>query len=129
MTGPVVRIRIDFGEYLSLGPGKIRLLEAIRASGSLSQAAREMGMSYRRAWLLVESLKQTFKEPVTVSSTGGKEGGGMRVTEFGEGLISRYRHLEREVTKLAGRSFRTIMPMLGRPPGSGIRTSLRARLE
>ena len=69
MTTPVVRFRIDFAEYSSLGPGKIRLLEAIRDSGSLSQAARDMGMSYRRAWLLVESLKQSFREAVTVAST------------------------------------------------------------
>jgi molybdate transport system regulatory protein len=73
MAGPVVRFRIDFAEHSSIGPGKIRLLEAIRDSGSLSQGARNIGMSYRRAWLLVESLRQSFREPVTVASTGGKE--------------------------------------------------------
>ncbi len=79
MAAPVVRFRIDFAEHSSVGPGKIYLLEAIRDSGSLSQGARNIGMSYRRAWLLVESLKQSFREPVTVASTGGKDGGGMLV--------------------------------------------------
>ena len=89
MAAPVVRCRIDFAEHSSLGPGKIRLLEVILDSGSPSQGARNIAMSYRRAWLLVESLKQSFREPVTVASTGGKDGGGMLVTEFGDTLTHR----------------------------------------
>ena len=80
MAAPVVLFRIHFAKHSSIGPVKICLLEAIRDSGSLSQGARNIGMSYRRAWLLVESLKQSFREPVTVASTEGKDGGGMLVT-------------------------------------------------
>ena len=105
MATPVIRFRIDFAEHSSLGPGKIRLLEAIRESGSLSKAARELGMSYRRAWLLVESLKQSFREPVTVASTGGKDGGGMLITEFGAALVKSYRQLEQDFETLAARRF------------------------
>ena len=96
MKAPVVRFRIDFAEHSSVGPGKIRLLEAIRDTGSLLQGARNIGMSYRRAWLLIESLKQSFWESVTVASRGGKDGGGMLVTEFGDALIKNYRELERD---------------------------------
>lgn len=129
MTTPVVRFRIDFAEYSSLGPGKIRLLEAIRDSGSLSQAARDMGMSYRRAWLLVESLKQSFRESVTVASTGGKAGGGMRVTEFGNTLIDNYRQLERDFATLAARRFRTIARTVNRYSRAEGKTSVRAKLD
>src|SRR5277367_4405765 len=109
MAAPVVRFRIDFADHSSLGPGKICLLEAIRDAGSLSQAARNIGMSYRRAWLLVESLTQSFLQPVTVASTGGKDGGGMRVTEFGDALIENYRELERDFATLAERRLNPII--------------------
>jgi molybdate transport system regulatory protein len=128
MASPVVRFRIDFAEHSSIGPGKIRLLEAIRDSGSLSQAARNIGMSYRRAWLLVESLRQSFRESVTVASTGGKDGGGMQVTEFGDVLIESYRQLERDLATLTARNFRSIMPTVVRNAKPGARTSIRTRL-
>ena len=112
MPVPIVRFRIDFAKHSSVGPGKICLLEAIRNSGSLSQAARDLGMSYRRAWLLMDSLKESFKEPVTVSSVGGRGGGGVLVTKFGEALIHCYREFEREITLLAARRLRTIIPVV-----------------
>jgi molybdenum-dependent DNA-binding transcriptional regulator ModE len=72
MAALVVRFRIDFAENSFVGPRKIRLLEAIRVSGSLAQGARNIGMSYRHAWLSVESLKRSFREPVTEIHDGGK---------------------------------------------------------
>jgi molybdate transport system regulatory protein len=129
MTAPVVRFRIDFAKNSCVGPGKIRLLEAIRDSGSLSQGARNIGMSYRRAWLLVESLKQSFREPVTRASTGGKAGGGMRVTEFGDALISNYRELERDFARLAERRLHPILATVIRHSRSGARVSVRSQLE
>jgi molybdate transport system regulatory protein len=129
MAAPVVRFRIDFAEHSSLGPGKIRLLETIRASGSLSQAARDLGMSYRRAWLLVESLKQSFREPVTAASTGGKDGGGMLVTEFGDALIASYRELERDFATLAARRLHAIVPAVIRSAKSQPKMSVRAKLD
>jgi molybdate transport system regulatory protein len=129
MGTPVIRFRIDFAEHSSLGPGKIRLLEAIRESGSLSKAARELGMSYRRAWLLVESLKQSFREPVTVASTGGKHGGGMLITEFGAALVKSYRQLEHDFETLAARRFTAISSAVIRHSKADRRISVRGKLE
>jgi len=129
MAAPVVRFRIDFAEHSSIGPGKIRLLEAIRDSGSLSQAARSIGMSYRRAWLLVESLKQSFRDPVTVASTGGKDGGGMLVTEFGNALIKSYRELERDFATMAARRLHPLNATVVRHSKSGSKVSVRTKLE
>jgi molybdate transport system regulatory protein len=109
MPTPVVRFRIDFAKNVYVGPGKIDLLEAIRDSGSLSQAARNMRMSYRRAWLLVESLKTCFREPVTVATTGGKGGGGVALTKFGETLIKSYRLLEQDIAAMAVRRLQSVI--------------------
>jgi molybdate transport system regulatory protein len=129
MAAPVVRFRIDFSEHSSVGPGEIRLLEAIRDSGSLSQGARNIGMSYRRAWLLVESLKQTFREPVTVASTGGKDGGGMLVTEFGDALIDSYRELERDFATMAARRLHPIIGTVVRHSKSAGKVSVSTKLD
>ncbi len=91
MKDPAIRFRIDFAEHNNLGPGKIALLEAVQATGSISDAARAMKMSYRRAWLLVSSVNAAFDEPATVAVTGGKGGGGARVTAFGCRLRSTVR--------------------------------------
>lgn len=129
MASPLVRFRIDFTEHSSVGPGKISLLEAIRDTGSLSQGARHIGMSYRRAWLLVESLRRSFREPATVASTGGKDGGGMQVTEFGDSLIRGYRQLERDFATLAERRLHPIASTVSRHSKSGAKVSVRAKLE
>jgi molybdate transport system regulatory protein len=129
MVDPVVRFRIDFTERSSLGPGKISLLEAIRDSGSLSQGARNIGMSYRRAWLLVESLRQSFREPVTVASKGGRDGGGMLVTEFGDALIKNFRELERDFATLAARRLQPITATVTRDSKFATKVSLGKKLE
>lgn len=92
--GPRVHLRIDFDGQRVLGPGKIALLEHIRDTGSISAAARMMSMSYRRAWLLTESLNALFTEPAVATNVGGRQGGGARLTEFGEQLIADYRAME-----------------------------------
>ncbi len=125
MSAPVVRFRVDFAKGSYVGPGKIQLLEAIRKSGSLSQAARDLGMSYRRAWLLVDSLKNSFREPLTVASTGGKGGGGVQLTEFGETLIDSYRSLEREIDKLAQRHLQAVIPAVIRHTGVAAKPARR----
>jgi molybdate transport system regulatory protein len=129
MASPVVRFRIDFAQHSSVGPGKICLLEAIRDAGSLSEGARQIGMSYRRAWLLVESLKRSFRKPVTVASKGGKRGGGMLVTKFGDALIRNYRDLERDFAVLAHRRLNSIVAAGIRHAGSGAKVSVRGRLH
>ena len=129
MAAPVVRFMIDFAKNSSVGPGKICLLEAIRDSGSLSLGARDVGMSYRYAWLLVESLKQSFREPVTVASTGGKDGGGMLVAEFGEALIKNYRELERDFATMAAQRLDTIIPTVVQHSKSHAKALVRAKIE
>ncbi|HET9331840.1 MAG TPA: LysR family transcriptional regulator [Steroidobacteraceae bacterium] len=108
MSRPAVRLRIDFGQTAAVGPGKIALLEHIAASGSLAQAARELGMSYRRAWQLLGSLNGSFRQPLVDSARGGRGGGGARLTERGRQLIRAYRGLEAEMQVRAARHFRAL---------------------
>ncbi|MBS7537835.1 winged helix-turn-helix domain-containing protein [Ancylobacter lacus] len=86
-------IRVYLGDGRFLGPGKIDLLEAIRAERSILSAARKMGMSYRRAWLLVEELDTMFAERV-VETHPGRRGHGTELTAFGERIIALYRDIE-----------------------------------
>ena len=95
-----IRFRVDFDDRCSVGIGKVRLLEAIERSGSLSQAARDVGMSYRRAWLLVDSMNTEFDAPVISASVGGSGGGGATLTAFGKELIAAYRGLESRLLPL-----------------------------
>jgi molybdate transport system regulatory protein len=88
-----VRIRLHLGDDIAMGPGKADLLDAIAQTGSISAAAREMGMSYRRAWLLVDTMNQSFREPLVTAKTGGKQGGGAGITPFGRDVLNRYRAL------------------------------------
>jgi molybdate transport system regulatory protein len=89
-----IRLRIDFGSVSSLGPGKVALLEHIERAGSLSQAARELGLSYRRAWQLLDDLNHSFRDPVASASVGGVGGGGVQLTAFAKELIAAYRRVE-----------------------------------
>jgi molybdate transport system regulatory protein len=96
-----VRFRVDLGGQCSVGIGKIELLEGIARAGSLSQAARDMHMSYRRAWLLLADLNSGFDHPVASASTGGRGGGGVVLTEFGARLVAAYRKLESGLQPMA----------------------------
>jgi len=118
MPKPIIRFRIDFAPDEAIGPGKIALLEQIEHSGSISQAARDLGMSYRRGWLLVESLNRSFREPVTMASRGGKGGGGVRLTPFGREVIRIYRAFESEVQEQAARHFMPLARQARKTPGS-----------
>lgn len=100
-----VRLRIDLAPGTAIGPGKIELLEAIDATGSLSEAARSLGMSYRRAWLLLDSLNKSFASPLATASVGGRGGGGVQVTPLGAELVKRFRRLEASVDRLASEQF------------------------
>src|SRR5215470_14684672 len=97
ITYPSIRFRIDFGPKSSVGPGKIALLEQIERYGSLSQAARNLNMSYRRALQLLVSLNGCFVEPVVLTSKGGRGGGGARLTPLGERLIHVYRTFDPKI--------------------------------
>lgn len=91
---PVTRVRIGFPGGRQLGPGKIALLEAIGRTGSIAAAGREMGMSYRRAWLLLDGAGKMFKRPLVSVAVGGQHGGGTQLTDFGKALIAAYRRVE-----------------------------------
>jgi len=117
---PAVRFRVDFGRQCSLGVGKIELLERIAACGSLSEAARRMHMSYRRAWLLLADLNASFAEPAAICSTGGRGGGGAVLTPFGERLVSGYRRMETALQPMAEAYFREVSERV-RPPGAAPR--------
>lgn len=88
------RLRILLGAEIALGPGKADLLEAIVRTGSISAAGRELGMSYRRAWNLVEVMNRSFRSPLVETLTGGAGGGGAQVTGFGADVLTRYRVME-----------------------------------
>jgi molybdate transport system regulatory protein len=120
-------VRIDFGADGALGPGKVRLLEAIHKTGSISQAGRSLGMSYRRAWLLVDDLNQCFREPVVTTQPGGVRGGGAALTRFGRELIKRYRSIETKATTVAKRQMHDLKDALRtgtRPVSKRLKTSI-----
>ena len=105
MTGPAeacdkvaamatLSLRVDFDGAESVGPGKIRLLELLKETGSIAAAGRAMDMSYRRAWLLIDALNHAFRQPVVATKLGGSGGGGAELTQFGEELVARYRAME-----------------------------------
>jgi molybdate transport system regulatory protein len=85
-----------------LGPGKVRLLERIEQHGSISAAARSMGMAYRHAWELVDGLNQFFARPVVEVSVGGRSGGGARLTRWGHELVRRFHAMEKATQRAVG---------------------------
>ncbi|HAJ48170.1 MAG TPA: LysR family transcriptional regulator, partial [Alphaproteobacteria bacterium] len=93
MAKPTLRIDLEGGG--AIGPGKARLLELIRETGSLAAAARGLRMSYRRAWLLVNSLEQSFGLDMTRAQAGGRSGGRTELTEAGHAILATYRAAER----------------------------------
>jgi molybdate transport system regulatory protein len=100
-AAPTLFLRIKFGQKTHLGPGKIRLMELIDELGSISAAGRAMGMSYRRAWLLVDALNAPFVAPLVIKQTGGSGGGGAAITELGRSIVERYRSIERRAQSLS----------------------------
>jgi molybdate transport system regulatory protein len=109
-------LRIDFGDDRAIGPGKIRLLELIAAEGSISAAGRAMGMSYRRAWLLVDSLNHYFREPVVSAQIGGARGGGAALTGLGREIVQHYRALEQAAESAGARHVGALVAALAAHP-------------
>lgn len=103
------QIRVLHGREIALGPGKVELIEGIAELGSIAAAGRRMGMSYRRAWLLVSTMNRCFREPLVEAAKGGVRGGGARVTAFGRTALRRYRRLE-------GHAAREFDELLAPPP-------------
>ncbi len=96
-----VRLRLVLGPDIAIGPGKVDLLEKVKETGSIAEAGRTMGMSYKRAWQLIGTMNDAFKQPVVVTSRGGASKGGATLTQFGEELLTRFRQLQRETEHVA----------------------------
>lgn len=96
-----LRVSIVFESGARIGPGKARMLESIRDTGSISAAAREMGMSYKRAWLLLDSMNRAFTELVVTAAAGGAGGGGATLTPFGAEVLERYRRIHDRAAAMA----------------------------
>jgi len=108
------RLRISKGHDIAVGPGKIDLLEAIDKTGSISAAARSLGMSYRRAWLLVDTMNRCFRGPVVEAEAGGKRGGGTRVTALGSDVVRRYRRVEARAARAGAADIAALTRLLRR---------------
>lgn len=92
-----LKAQLFCGPEIAMGPGKAALLDAIAATGSISAAGRALGMSYRRAWLLVDVMNRCWEEPLVDTSTGGSHGGGARVTPLGTEILAAYRRLQQAI--------------------------------
>lgn len=109
---PKPQIRIMFRKAIAMGPGKADLLRAIVETGSISAAARSLGMSYRRAWLLVDTMNQCFKAPVVETLTGGRAGGGAAVTDFGREVLRRYDRMQDKAVASVARELRSFAGLM-----------------
>lgn len=108
----LIRPRLYLGKGVSLGPGKIDLLRKIKETGSISAAARALGLPYKRAWLLLDSLSPGFSTPLLETFAGGKSGGGARLTPRGEALVAAYDELERKLNDAAQDELQAIRALL-----------------
>jgi molybdate transport system regulatory protein len=119
-SAPQPQLRVMFRTAIAMGPGKAALLEAIDRSGSISAAARELGMSYRRAWLLLDTMNQCFKAPVIDTLTGGSGGGGARITEMGREILNRYRAMVAKASAAVEGDMRDFIALMAdSPPPDG----------
>lgn len=116
-SGP--RLRVMLGPVISIGPGKADLLEAIIAHGSISAAAKSLGMSYRRAWTLVDTMNRCFRDPLVWAATGGEHGGGATVTPGGREVLARYRRMEAKAAKAVASELAAFSSLLRPEPGPG----------
>ena len=110
------QVRILVGDEIALGPGKADLLDAVHATGSISAAGRKLGMSYRRAWLLIDTMNRCFDAPLVATAAGGMHGGGAALTAEGGKVLRQYRAMLEEVASVAGRHFRALKPLLREKP-------------
>ena len=125
MDAPRLTLRVDLGSGRALGPGKVRLLEAIEKTGSISQAGRTLGMSYRRAWLLVDDMNKCFRDAVIAAQPGGAHGGGATLTPFGQQLVERYRAIEADALVATRRHLHDLEAALKAPQSQRTVTSLK----
>lgn len=109
-----LKLRLDFGGGLVMGPGKAELLEAVLRTGSIAAAGRDLGMSYKRAWGLVREMNAGFGAPVVESVRGGQKGGGAALTATGAEVLARFRALEARVWQDEAGDLRALVDMASR---------------
>ena len=106
------RFRITRGSKIAFGPGKADLLAGIAKTGSIGAAAARMGMSYMRAWSLIQEMNQCFKQPVIESARGGYKHGGAELTLSGRRILELYRRMENDSLKVIQADWRTLQNLL-----------------
>ncbi|MEW5710280.1 MAG: ModE family transcriptional regulator [Pseudomonadota bacterium] len=122
---PLIRPRLYLGDELSLGPGKIDLLRKVGECGSISAAARALGIPYKRAWLLIDSLNRGLPSPVLDTVIGGLGGGWARLAALGEALVTAYAALEAKLNASAKAELKQIMRLVGNPADAAPRSRRR----
>jgi molybdate transport system regulatory protein len=115
-----LRLTLTLDSGARIGPGKAQLLESVQASGSISAAARALGMDYKRAWLLLDSINRAFVTPTVERVAGGSGGGGAVLTPFGKKLLARYRRLEAEVQRMASADLKALEKQATAEPGAKV---------
>lgn len=125
-----LQLRLMLGEEIAFGPGKADLLEAIGETGSISAAGQHLGMSYRRTWLLVDTMNRCFREPLVETATGGSKGGGTRLTESGIDMLKQYRRMQASALKVVEPHFTQMNALLAksaRPAASQAKSQRRGK--
>ena len=123
------RLRVTAGDAIFVGPGKISLLEAIRDTRSITAAAKSIGMSYRRAWVLVDELNRSLASAAVTSATGGEHGGGSTLTALGHELVGVYRRIEATATRACAKDLERLLALVADPaaPTSSARRRSRSK--
>ena len=129
MTRATISLRIDLPNGSRVGPGKIALLEAVRAKQSISAAARDLSMSYRRAWLLIDDLNRAFAEPVVATFPGRSQGPGAMLTPFGERLIELFHAIEKVTAEAGSSPIREIVSASNKRYAPGALTRARPKAD
>jgi molybdate transport system regulatory protein len=113
---PRLRFRLVLGRSIAVGPGKADLLAAIEATGSITAAGRAMGMSYKRAWYLLDTMNRCFREPLVAANKGGKGHGGAQLTPMGKQVLALYRAIEAEAARAAAAELETLARLVVETP-------------
>jgi molybdate transport system regulatory protein len=108
------RCRVYCGEEIALGPGRVDLLEKVGETGSIAEAAHEMGMSYMRAWTLIKSTEKCFRQPLVMVSRGGTKHGGAKLTAHAVRVLELYRAMEAESLRGTGDIRKELLKLLRR---------------
>jgi len=109
------RLRVRVGNEIALGPGKVELLEFVQRTGSITEAARQMGVSYMRAWTLIRTMNDCFKNPLVAAARGGtKGGGGAALTETGREALALYRRMSLQCIEATRKDWKRLQRLLGR---------------